>query len=83
MLDELLNNYSACPVARQKGASTKPFVVLAVVMVVDVVVGRDGVGDDIGLGRSRETEHRCGQAAGDQSGKSELLHFAAFFLSAF
>jgi predicted dithiol-disulfide oxidoreductase (DUF899 family) len=31
-------------------------------VVVDVVVGHCGVGDDVGLGRSRETERRC---AGD------------------
>jgi hypothetical protein len=28
-----------------------------------------------------ETKHRCGQAASDQGGKSELLHFDAFFFS--
>ena len=42
--------------------------------VVDpVVVNR------IGLGRSGEAEDRSGQSAGDDGGKSELLHFGVFF----
>src|SRR5262245_15037317 len=48
------------------------------VLVVDVVMGRRGAGDDIGLGRSCETERRCGQAAGDQRGESQLRHFDSF-----
>jgi hypothetical protein len=35
--------------------------------------------DDIGLGWSREAEDGGGQSAGDHGGKSELLHFDAFF----
>ena len=42
--------------------------------VVDpVVVNR------IGLGRSGEAEDRSGQSAGNDGGKSELLHSGAFF----
>jgi hypothetical protein len=46
--------------------------------VVDPVVVAD-----IGLGRSGETEDRGGQPAGDDGGKSELLHFGAFFFVVF
>jgi hypothetical protein len=38
---------------------------------------------DIGLRRSGETEDRGGQPASDDGGKSELLHFGAFFFVVF
>src|SRR5687767_12299152 len=34
---------------------------------------------DVGRGRARQAEHGGGHTAGDDCGKSELLHFGAFF----
>jgi hypothetical protein len=36
---------------------------------------------DVGLRASGQSKYRRGQTAGDHGGKSELLHFDAFFLS--
>jgi len=45
----------------------------------DLGIARALVNGYVSRGDRCETEHRCGQAASDQGGKSELLHFDAFF----
>jgi hypothetical protein len=41
-----------------------------------------GVVAQISLGGARQTQDSCGEPAGDDAGKSELLHCGAFFFSA-
>src|SRR6476660_3625884 len=45
----------------------------------DLGIARALVNGYVSRGDRCKTEHRCGQAASDQGGKSELLHFDAFF----
>ena len=45
----------------------------------DLGIARALVNGYVSRGDRCEPEHRCGQAASDQGGKSELLHFDAFF----
>ena len=45
----------------------------------DLGIARALMNGYVSRGDRCETEHRCGQAASDQGGKSELLHFDAFF----
>jgi F420-dependent oxidoreductase-like protein len=66
------------PCDRSEGPVHKAVRGVGFVVVVDGVMGQCGGGNNVGLGRSRETQHGCGQTAGTQCGTSELPHFDAF-----